>query len=268
MFPFRYGTYPLINAPLTGAETETVTNKFFNVYELLLPVCLGTNSQKYRRLMVQPQAVYSSVAAAQAEEFKGISLGNLTSPEYVAYTRLTFKTSAGDNNAGKCRLMASSYVLGTRANQSSITVGILPTAENIKYTPLDSTDTSTTVKEGLDSRQLIVARNAVDKEYTHTIAAPGDVYLSNNLNVENSQIIDDSGGHNITIYPPANWPDSGQSGSIDLELIGPSGTFTWHSSWNWKNGVDNLPPNVTGSIRLLLDSKNGRWFNYPLGSEV
>lgn len=135
-FPFRSsGSFILVNTPSTGAEAATVTNRFVNVYEMLLPVCQGTSSQKRRRVMLQPQVAYTSLASAQAEDFRALSLGDLAvaSPEYVAYTRITYATSAGDANTGKCRIATGgiSYLVGSRASQANVVTGAAPTAENI-----------------------------------------------------------------------------------------------------------------------------------------
>jgi hypothetical protein len=154
-FPFRTSgsSFPLVNNPVVGNETATVTGRYINVYEVLLPACLGTSSQKRRRVLLQPQAAYTSLAAAQAEDFRSLNLGGLSniSPEFVAYTRITYVTSAGDTGAtGKCRIATNgiSYVVGSRASQVSITTGVIPTAENI-YAPATSGLTEGTVASQL-----------------------------------------------------------------------------------------------------------------------
>jgi hypothetical protein len=137
-FPFRSsGSYPLINNPTTGAETATIQNRYFNVYELLIPTAKGTNSQKYRRVLVQPQAAYTTLSAAQAESTRSINLGSLSSPEFCFYSRITYVTSAGDANTGKCRIAPGgvSYVLGSRAGQVTVSGGAAQTAENVPFTP-------------------------------------------------------------------------------------------------------------------------------------
>lgn len=131
-FPFRSaGSYALVNTPATGAEAAATNNRYINVYEILLPVTEDADSQKYRRVLLQPQAQFTSLSAAQAEETKGLVLGDLDSPEYVFYTRLTYLTAAGNGNTGKVTLAGVSYVLGSRASQVNVTTGATPTAENI-----------------------------------------------------------------------------------------------------------------------------------------
>lgn len=119
--PFRVtGTYPNIN---TGgaSEAETVTGRFFNVYAVLTPSASDVQSQKYRVLWVQPQTAYTTSAAAQAEQFNTLNLGNLgsTFQEYVPVRRITYATSASYTGAnGRCRIDAVTIPGTTRAASS------------------------------------------------------------------------------------------------------------------------------------------------------
>lgn len=119
-FPFRYapGGYIYINNPVTGTNTEAANNTYANVYQVLVPVTSDVNSQKYRMVMVQPQASYASLAAAQAENPAGLIFGDLSSQvaEIVIYARITYLTASGDTNTGKCRIATGgvTYLTGTR----------------------------------------------------------------------------------------------------------------------------------------------------------
>lgn len=121
--PFRVGTtYPIINEwdGSTFTDTETDNSRYFNVYQVILPAASDTESQKYRMLIVQPQADYTTLAGARAEDFREVYLGEFTdlSPEFVAYARITYRTSASYNSAtGKSRIEAISYLTGPRASQ-------------------------------------------------------------------------------------------------------------------------------------------------------
>lgn len=176
-FPFRSsGSYPLINTPSTGAEAATVTNRYINVYEILLPVCQGTSSLKRRRLMLQPQAAYTTLSAAQAEDFRALSLGDLSSPEYVAYTRITYVTSAADGNTGKCRIATGgiSYVVGSRASQASVVTGVVPTAENVPFTPagtIAATNVQAAIAELDTDSRMSDSRHGKLIAYQHTDAS-------------------------------------------------------------------------------------------------
>lgn len=123
-FPFQSaGSFLLVNDVTTGALSPGINNRYYNVYQLLIPATADANSQAYRTVFIQPQATHTSLAAAQAEDPRGLSLGDLggTIPEYVVFSRLTYLTANGDANTGKCRLMSITYVLGNRAGQ--VTVG-------------------------------------------------------------------------------------------------------------------------------------------------
>jgi len=123
--PFRSaGSYPLINNPTTGANTATTTGKYVNVYPILVPVTADADSQKFRVMVLQPQAAYDSLAAAQAESINSLSLGTLGAllPEFKYFARVTYVTSAADNNTGKCRIATGgvSYITGTKNNPISV----------------------------------------------------------------------------------------------------------------------------------------------------
>lgn len=121
--PFRVGTaYPIINEWDGSAftDTETVNGRYFNVYQVLVPAASDTESQKYRVLIIQPQEAYSTLSGASAEDFREVYLGEFTnlSPEFVAYARITYRTSASYNSAsGRSRIEAVSYLTGPRASQ-------------------------------------------------------------------------------------------------------------------------------------------------------
>jgi hypothetical protein len=114
-----------LNNPVTGAfAASTPNNRWLNVYQILVPTSSDVPSQKYRMIMLQPQAVYTSLAAAQAESVLGLYLGDLnaSSAEYVIYTRITYAT-AGSSNYGKCTIAGISYNIGNHLNNVNVTGG-------------------------------------------------------------------------------------------------------------------------------------------------
>lgn len=119
------GSYLQVNNTTTGVMANGVNARYYNVYQIMLPCTSDTNSARYRMLMLQPQATYTSLAAAQAEDTRTLVLGNLTTlaAEMVIYTRITYVTASGDTNTGKCRIATGgiSYVAGSRAGQINIT---------------------------------------------------------------------------------------------------------------------------------------------------
>lgn len=153
--PFRSsGSFLLVNNATAGTESAASNNRFCNVYQILLPAAIDSDSQKYRTLFLQPQVQYTSLAAAQAEDARSLALGNLStmSPEYVFHTRITYVTATGDNNTGKCRIATGgiSYLSGSRASQVSVSGFTSMRAENITVVPTGSPFTATDVQTALE----------------------------------------------------------------------------------------------------------------------
>jgi hypothetical protein len=144
-FPFRVAnpavanTYLLLNNPATGAETAGINNRFYNLYDILMPVASDSESQKYRRLLLQPQVAYTSLAAAQAEDPRSLSLGTLSglTPEFVFNSRITFQTASGSSNTGKCKIATGgvTYITGSAMSQVSVSGFNTPSAQNVLFTP-------------------------------------------------------------------------------------------------------------------------------------
>lgn len=118
-----------VNDTSTGSMTAGINGRYYNVYQLLVPATADTDSQKYRMIMIQPQATYTSLAAAQGESINAISLGDFASQEYVIYARITYVTANADTNYGKCEIPTGgiTYVLGNRVAQTTVN-GVSPTA--------------------------------------------------------------------------------------------------------------------------------------------
>lgn len=102
-YPYLAGaSYIYVNDPTTGSLTASVTNRYHNVYQILMPVTSDSDSQKYRMIMLQPQTAHTSLAAAIAEDVRALNMGELLSisPERVIYTRITYYTNAGFSTNG------------------------------------------------------------------------------------------------------------------------------------------------------------------------
>lgn len=133
-FPYRVGsTYPLINTPTSGvfADVETTGNKYFNVYQLLVPAAADSASQAIRMLFLQPQTTFTSLAAAQAESPFSLDVAGLGgfATELVLWSRLTYLTGASYTATGKVRLMSIMEVT-SKLNVSGIG-SAATTAENV-----------------------------------------------------------------------------------------------------------------------------------------
>lgn len=119
------GSYIQVNNAATWALTAGINNRYYNVYQILVPAAADADSQKMRMIMLQPQATFTSLVLAQAEDPRSLSLGNFATAatEFTIYARITYVTSAGDANTGKCRIATwgVSYVIGNRLSSSSLT---------------------------------------------------------------------------------------------------------------------------------------------------
>lgn len=127
-YPFtETGSYLQVNNPATGAMENGINNRFYNVYQCLIPVTSDIGSQKYRMVMIQPQATYTTQPQAEAENTDALNFGDLAtlSAEFKVYARLTYGTGAGNSNAGKCKLINITYVAGTKGNPVNIS-GYVP----------------------------------------------------------------------------------------------------------------------------------------------
>ena len=157
--PFRAGaSYIYVNTPSTGAEAATVTGRYVNIYRIWVPTTADAESQKYRSLFLQPQAAYTSLAAAQAEDVRGLALGDFstTAPEFVFYERITYVTNAADTNTGKVRIATGgiTYIYGNR--QAQVSAIATPNAENIPVAPagnISATNVQLALEE-LDAEKL------------------------------------------------------------------------------------------------------------------
>jgi hypothetical protein len=74
--PFRVGgtDFPRFGSP-TVAEADAISGRFLNVYQLLVPTTSDAGSQSYRVIMVQPQAQFTSLSQAQAEDIRSLNFG-------------------------------------------------------------------------------------------------------------------------------------------------------------------------------------------------
>lgn len=170
VFPFTVNTsYIQVNNVTTGAFTDGVNNRYYNIYQILVPTMADADSTKYRMLFLQPQNTFTTLAAAQAEDTRGLSLGDLANllPEFCIFTRITYVTASGDGNTGKVRIPVNgiSYVIGTKQGQVSVN-GFNPSnADNIQLTPggnIQSDTVSQAVYELDNEKQRVVLTNRVD----------------------------------------------------------------------------------------------------------
>lgn len=193
------GTYPNYYVYSAGnfTRTEMGNSNYANYYQVVLPVSSSVGCQVYRTLILQPQFQYSSLAAAQAEDFRQLALGELTmvSPEFVAYTRMTIRTSSSYNGAtGRFRIEAVSYLTGSKATQVSISALTVPnTADSILTTTTNFNKNlgvaDTTVQKALETLDDLTtggdfaplngsqAQDFTAKRFTQTFGSSSSVVL-------------------------------------------------------------------------------------------
>jgi hypothetical protein len=113
-----------VNDPTTGGWVAGINARFYNVYQMLVPTTSDVTSQKFRTIFVQPQATYTSLASAQAEDTRGLALGSLSSEslEFVPYARITYSSANANTNYGKVTIPTGgiTYVVGSRMGSTSV----------------------------------------------------------------------------------------------------------------------------------------------------
>jgi hypothetical protein len=121
--------------PTSGTALVDITsqNRWFNIYGILVPTTADSGSQEYRHLWLTGQTIYTSLALAQAEDFRGVNLGDLTTifPEMVPYVRVSYRRDSGYDNTYSTRMETGciTYLAGSRSSLVSVS-GFVPTIHN------------------------------------------------------------------------------------------------------------------------------------------
>jgi hypothetical protein len=117
------GSYIQVNDTALGSLSDGLNGKYYNVYDIMLPVAADTDSQRYRHIFIVPQRGFVSLQDALDDNVSQIDLGSLgdLSPEFVIASRLTYKGNASATNTGKVTLEDISYIYGNYG--SRVTVG-------------------------------------------------------------------------------------------------------------------------------------------------
>lgn len=106
--PYKYGTYIQFNS--AGTMTDAAGNKYVNSYLLM------TNILSDGRFMwMMGDAEFSTLAAAQGEQFSALYKTGIQIAEYVAIYQFTWATSAAWGTKGKCRLAAAPRYISVSA---------------------------------------------------------------------------------------------------------------------------------------------------------
>jgi hypothetical protein len=138
---FDDATNPQYNAnPASGTALVSITanNIYFNVYGILVPATSDAGSQAYRILWLTGQATYTSLALAQAEDFRTLNLGNLSTlfTEFVPYIRISlYRSSGGYRNTragGATATSAVTYLAGSKAAYTNVS-GSISNSTAVRY---------------------------------------------------------------------------------------------------------------------------------------
>jgi len=125
---------PLYNEnPITGTALTEITNinRWFNVYTIFVPVTADTESQAYRMLWLTGQKIYTTLSAAQSEDFRTVALGNLQTifSEFLPYIRWSFIRTNSNLTYSTQVAATPTYLLGTAAQLVSVS-GFNPVDHN------------------------------------------------------------------------------------------------------------------------------------------
>jgi hypothetical protein len=128
----QYNQNPSSGTALTAIATNA---RFVNVYDVLVPATSDADSQVYRHLWLTGQQIYTTLAAAQGEDFRTLITGDLANsfPEFIPYARITYErqTGGGSTTTFNARIPTGgiSYLIGNRASLASVS-GFTPTDHN------------------------------------------------------------------------------------------------------------------------------------------
>jgi hypothetical protein len=115
-FPYRYGATYIQYNQFTGGVwqlTELATSQWVNYY-VFASTAIDSNKRLY---LVPGQAVYASLALAQAESVANLSLDGFGLTEFVPVYKLTFAAlSTYTAVTGRARIVAVERILNTKGN--------------------------------------------------------------------------------------------------------------------------------------------------------
>ena len=124
--------------------TTTVTARWVNYY-----VFVTTALNSARRIYIVPgQAVYTSLALAQAESVGSLDLSSFGLTEFAPLYQLTFTTLTADANTGKCRLVAVARITNSKG---ALNVNLTAALHNSLTGRSDADSHPTSAITGLDA---------------------------------------------------------------------------------------------------------------------
>jgi hypothetical protein len=126
-WPFLYsGTEIQYNPSATSLAVVGGNNRWVNYYGVYLPVTADTTSAEYRLVWIAGQAFYTSLLAAQQEDFRSLDTTAFGSVflEFLPFIRLTIRRDSTYNNIRMARIDASTpfvtYLSGSKSGYVTI----------------------------------------------------------------------------------------------------------------------------------------------------
>ena len=192
-FPFpddgtniQYNQNPISGTALTSI---TANNTWVNIYLIMVPVTSDAGSQAYRHLWMTGQLTYASLAAAQAEGFNSLYLGDLTSlfSEMVCIAQITYRR-LGSSLTRNAQIAANpNYVVGSRQSPVNV-IGFTPTTHvslsgrsDVDQHPAASI--TNTPHGNITSTDAQAALNELDTLKLGSVSADTAPQLGGNLNL-------------------------------------------------------------------------------------
>jgi hypothetical protein len=126
------------NAGGNGLTEITTNDRYINIYAIAIPTASDNGSQSYRYVWITGQNLYTSTAAAAAEDIRSFTFGTTFAsivPESYIYVRFTLRYRGSySTTTGKSRLETGpDYLVGNRLNQISVTGVTPPAAPALRY---------------------------------------------------------------------------------------------------------------------------------------
>ena len=176
--PFYYaaGSYIQYNQ-LNGSSwqlTALASNNWMNYYVMFTP-SLTSSTQT---LIIPGQQVYNSLTNATGETFASLSLGTFDIPEYLALYQITFRTSSGYTNTGKCSIEAFNRISGTK-----ITISNNPTTNHNALSGLQLSDDGVSYGHINDQTGYFAGSKTFVDTTQSTSTSTGGIIISGGVNV-------------------------------------------------------------------------------------
>lgn len=191
---YNSGTWRLVPA---------TANKFVNYYACAVPAITDAHQIYY-----QPgQAEYSTLAAAQAEDYRSLRQTAFRTPEILPLYQLTFGTSASYSGLGKCRLESATLITGS----AKAIMTTVPSHNGL--TGLQSAAAAVTYGHVTDGAQSIAGAKTFSDSTDSSSIITGGAIVSGGLGVAKKLHVGDA----VTVH---NASDTSKTLSVTVDANG------------------------------------------------